>query len=64
MHRNVTLFNHLVGEGTAEDRLDVVTIWIEHKCSVVIRPAQTGRSVFGSATVLIGTKRNGRPIIC
>jgi hypothetical protein len=45
----VTLFNQLVGEGAAEDRLDVVTIWIEHKCSVVIRPAQTWRSVFGSA---------------
>jgi hypothetical protein len=42
-------FNHLVGEGTAEDRLDVVTICIEHKCSVVIRPVQTGRSVFDSA---------------
>ena len=39
----------LVGEGAAEDRLDVVTVWIEHKCSVVIRPAQTERSVFGSA---------------
>jgi hypothetical protein len=45
----VALFNHPVGEGAAEDRLDVVTIWIDHKCSVAIRPAQTGRSVFGSA---------------
>jgi hypothetical protein len=50
-------FNHLVGEGAAEDRLDVVTIWIEHKCSVVIRPAQTGRSVFDSAWLERGRHR-------
>src|ERR1700722_4868742 len=47
--RTATAALFFVGEGAAEDRLDVVTIWIEHKCSVVIRPAQTGRSVFGSA---------------
>jgi hypothetical protein len=32
-----------------EDSLDVVTVRIEHKCGVVIRPAQSGRSIFGSA---------------
>src|ERR1700722_20645745 len=47
--RTATAALFFVGEGAAEDRLDVVTIWIEHKCSVVIRPAQTGRSVFDSA---------------
>ena len=39
----------VVGEGASEDRLEVGIIWTEHKCSVVIRPAQTGRSVFDSA---------------
>src|ERR1700722_21029166 len=47
--RTATAALFFVGEGAAEDRLDVVTIWIEHKCSVVIRPAQTGRSIFDSA---------------
>src|SRR6202165_2815181 len=43
------LFNHPVGDGAAADLLDVVTIWIEHKGSVIIRLAQAGCSVFGAA---------------
>jgi hypothetical protein len=44
-----SLFDDLGREDAAEDRFDVVTIWIERKCSVVIRPTQTGRSIVGSA---------------
>src|ERR1019366_2743094 len=35
------------GSFATEDRLDVVTIWIEHERGVIIRPSQAGRSVFG-----------------
>ena len=34
---------------TAEDRLDIVTVRIEHKRSVIIWPPQTRRTIIGSA---------------
>jgi len=33
----------------SEDRLDIVAIWIEYKCGVVVRPAQAGSAVFSPA---------------
>ena len=33
----------------AEDRLDIVTVWIEDKCGIVVPPALAGRPVVGPA---------------
>ena len=39
---------------TAEDRLDIVTVRIEHKRSVIIWPPQTRRAIIGSARLECG----------
>ena len=41
MHRPAST-SGIFGSVAAENRLDVVTIWIEHKCGIVIRSAQAG----------------------
>ena len=45
MHRPAST-SGIIASVAAEDRLDVVTIWIEHKRGVVFGPAQAGRPVF------------------